>query len=48
MEEKLTPEMKEVIAKLGELVKADERYMPKNRVFKKRRNPGGENGAGSA
>ena len=25
MEEKLTPEMKEVIAKLGELVKADER-----------------------
>lgn len=26
MEEKLTPEMKEVIAKLGELVKADERY----------------------
>lgn len=27
MEEKLTPEMKEVIAKLGELVKADERCM---------------------
>ncbi len=27
MEEKLTPEMKEVIAKLGELVKSDERCM---------------------